>query len=145
MRKWVVVLLAAVCAAVVFAGSAVAKGGNSANAKLCQKGGWQLLVRTDGSSFAGEQGCVSYAAQGGTLVSAAQFACESYGGTFILDDPTIPDSVWTCDFWEWNADGTLGAQRAAELERLCNAIPGDQISFTDFLSTTEAETSCRQP
>ena len=144
MRTWVVALLVAVCAAMVFAGSAVGKGGNSANAKLCQKGGWQLLVRTDGSGFAGEQSCVSYAAQGGTLTSAAQFTCQSYGGTFILEDPRIPGSIWTCDFWEWNADGGLGAQRSAELERLCHAIPGDQDAFTDFLSTTVAETSCRQ-
>jgi len=42
-------------------------GGNSANAKLCQKGGWQNLVRSDGSSFANQGKCVSYAAKGGVL------------------------------------------------------------------------------
>src|SRR5262249_6532405 len=40
---------------------------NSANAKLCQKGGWQTLLTSDGKPFASEQDCVSYAAKGGTL------------------------------------------------------------------------------
>ena len=34
-------------------------GGNSANAKLCQKGGWQNLVRSYGSSFANQGKWVS--------------------------------------------------------------------------------------
>lgn len=42
-------------------------GGNSANAKLCQKGGWEDLQRSDGTPFANQGACVSYAARGGTL------------------------------------------------------------------------------
>lgn len=42
-------------------------GGNSPNAKLCQKNGWLGLVSSTGDSFASEEECVSYAAQGGTL------------------------------------------------------------------------------
>jgi hypothetical protein len=45
------------------------RGGNSAAAKACQKGGWEDLQRTNGTSFANQGACVSYAAKGGTLVS----------------------------------------------------------------------------
>ena len=56
--------------AAVGVSKASAGGGNSPAAKLCQKGGWQNLYRSDGSTFANEGACVSYAAQGGTLRSA---------------------------------------------------------------------------
>jgi hypothetical protein len=48
---------------------ASAGGGSSDNAKLCQNGGWQTLRRLDGSLFANQGACVSYAAQGGTFVT----------------------------------------------------------------------------
>jgi hypothetical protein len=51
------------------AGSALAGGGNSANAKLCQKGGWTSWVRADKTAFASQGACVSYAAQGGVLTA----------------------------------------------------------------------------
>jgi len=42
------------------------------------------LVRSDGSSFADQSACVSYAAQGSTLVpkTRSQLDCESFGGAF---------------------------------------------------------------
>jgi hypothetical protein len=40
---------------------------NSANAKLCQKGGWQNLQTSDGHTFANQSECVSAGAQGATL------------------------------------------------------------------------------
>jgi hypothetical protein len=46
---------------------ALAAGGNSLNAKLCQKGGWTSLVTTTGARFANEGACVSYGAHGGAL------------------------------------------------------------------------------
>ena len=49
------------------AATALAGGGNSANAKLCQQNGWMSLLRSDGTSFSNTGDCVSYAAQGGTL------------------------------------------------------------------------------
>jgi len=49
--------------------TATAGGGNSANAKLCQKRGWQVWVRTDGSAFKNQGDCVSYAARGGILTA----------------------------------------------------------------------------
>jgi YDG domain len=69
---------------VVSAGIAFA-GGNSTNAKLCQKGGWQTLVREDGTTFRSEAACISYGAKGGTLyrpVTATVTAADKvYDGT----------------------------------------------------------------
>jgi len=109
-----------VCA--VFAlsvGVATAAGSNSTNAKLCYKNGWQTLYRTDGSPFANQDACVSYAAHGGTFVAATltvvvvadttdgtgnaaqDFAFSLSGGSsgqnFSLDDDnntdaTLPDN-----------------------------------------------------
>ncbi len=62
-------IFALVMGALVFGTAASADtGGNSANAKLCQKGGYVNYARADGTTFASEGQCVSYAAQGGTLV-----------------------------------------------------------------------------
>ena len=44
--------LATLLAALVFAaGALAANGGNSDNAKLCQKGGWQTLMDSSASQF----------------------------------------------------------------------------------------------
>jgi hypothetical protein len=45
-------------------------GGNSTVAKQCQKNGWTTLYRSDGSMFTSETDCVSYGAQGGTILTA---------------------------------------------------------------------------
>jgi hypothetical protein len=72
-----------------------AAGGNAENANLCQNGGWQTLTRSDGSTFANQGDCVSYGAQGGTLVarSQSQLDCESFGGTFVVGTTPV---LWTC-------------------------------------------------
>jgi hypothetical protein len=44
-----------------------AKGGSGANAKLCRKGGYLTLARADGSTFATEKDCTSYARDGGAF------------------------------------------------------------------------------
>ena len=75
------------CALVVLSGSllfaasgtAFAGGGNSANAKKCQKGGWQTLVTSTGASFASEEECTSYAARGGALLPASSGPCLNGG------------------------------------------------------------------
>jgi hypothetical protein len=64
-------------AALAASGTAVA--GNSAAAKKCQKNGWQSLVTSSGTSFASEEACTSYAAQGGTLLPASQAPCLNGG------------------------------------------------------------------
>jgi hypothetical protein len=52
--------------------TAASAGGNSANAKACQKGGWQQLVRADATTFTNEEACVSYAAHGGVFMTVGQ-------------------------------------------------------------------------
>ena len=55
-------------ALVLGAGAAGASaGGNSANAKACQGSGWKYWTQSDGTPFASQSACVSYAAQGGKL------------------------------------------------------------------------------
>jgi hypothetical protein len=81
-------LLGACASLVLFAvvpAVASAGGGNSGNAKLCQKGGWQHLARADGTPFVNAADCVSYAAQGGTLIDPrgpTALYCDRVGGTF---------------------------------------------------------------
>jgi len=99
----------ALCAALVLtvgvANATAGGGGNSANAKKCQKGGWTTLVRSDGSSFANQEACVSYAAEGGILVhkSKSQIDCESFAGAYSTNPATdqsgIPGGtfVWSCN------------------------------------------------
>lgn len=66
------ILLALTVVVAVGVGSSVAlAGGNSANAQACQKGGWMTWVRADKTPFTNQGGCVSYAAQGGTLTLPA--------------------------------------------------------------------------
>jgi hypothetical protein len=71
------VFLATLLAALVFAaGAPAANGGNSANAKLCQKGGWQTLMDSSAEPFANEGACVSYGAQGGAIYALASLHVE---------------------------------------------------------------------
>jgi hypothetical protein len=103
-RMRIVLLLCAVFALMVGVATATAGGGNSANAKKCQNGGWQTLVRSDGTSFTSEGACVSYAARGGTLTTPttktkSQLDCEALGGTFATG--TLP-VLWTCNGWTAN-------------------------------------------
>jgi hypothetical protein len=111
MRTQLVLVLCAVFALTVGVATATAGGGNSANAKLCQKNGWQSLVTSTGETFASEEACVSYAAKGGTLVpnpepepkTKSQIDCESFGGTFSTDPATDNGGgegvgfLWSCN------------------------------------------------
>jgi len=63
---WVVVLAGLVLG--LGAATALAGGGNSDNAQLCQQSGWAGLVRLDGTAFTNQGDCVSYGAQGGELL-----------------------------------------------------------------------------
>jgi hypothetical protein len=97
-RAFYLASLVAVVAVVLAAGvaTATAGGGNSANAKKCQKGGWQHLTTSTGESFANEGACVSYGARGGTLSTPntkAQHDCESLQGTY---SPPSGDMRFVC-------------------------------------------------
>lgn len=67
MRMRILLLCCAALALTV--GVATATAGNSATAKLCQKGGWMTVQGSDGTKFASETACVSYGAHGGSLVA----------------------------------------------------------------------------
>jgi len=70
MSRWLLLVLCAVLALTVGVASATADGGNSVNAQLCQKGGWQSTAFTEsGGTFGSEAECVAYAAHGGTIAS----------------------------------------------------------------------------
>jgi hypothetical protein len=86
---------------------ASAGGGNAANATLCQNGGWQSLLRSDGSSFTSEGDCVSYAALGGTLQGTyprARADCARSSVTFGSGGPDLVKAgppgagvIWVCN------------------------------------------------
>jgi hypothetical protein len=80
--------------------TAAAGGGNSDAAKACQHGGWQHLYRTDGTGFENQGECVSYAAQGGKLMTTAVtqsgLDCQAFGGTLA---PGTSPVLWTCSGW----------------------------------------------
>ena len=92
----------ALLAACVFGLSQVAVasagGGNSANAHLCQHGGWQNLYNAaTGAGFSNDGACVSYGAAGGEYSSLKWTATVSGGSVtmslsgFGLD----PGSEWS--------------------------------------------------
>jgi hypothetical protein len=85
-----------------------AKPGNAPTAKACQKGGWEALLRADGTSFANEQACTSYGAQGGVLYPASVGPCLGTGFLTKATSNGDPfDSAEACiAFIESNA-GTL--------------------------------------
>ncbi len=69
--------------ALMAAPSWAAKGGNSANAALCEAGGYAgVLLAQDGSAFKNEGKCTSYAAKGGQLVGLDVVAGAASGGFF---------------------------------------------------------------
>jgi hypothetical protein len=65
----IVALTSIVTALAVTGGALAARGGNSANAHACQKGGWQLAQTGAGAllNFANQDECVSFGAGGGVL------------------------------------------------------------------------------
>lgn len=122
------VLVTALGALVFAAGALAAKPspppGNSGNAQKCNKGKWSTLVREDGTSFASQGECVSYGAQGGTLMpkpekSQAQILCESYGGTFSRDASDLME--WQD---EWLSEWLHGPYR---LVWSCNGAAPDTL------------------
>jgi len=66
----------ALVACLALAAGALARGGNSVGAKLCQRGGWQELMDSNGSQFSGPGQCVSYAAHGGAIYGLAAIEVE---------------------------------------------------------------------
>ena len=102
------VICAALALTVGVATASGGNGGNSANAKTCQKGGWMLHTTASGASFVNQSDCVSYAAGGGALVAKgkSQLDCESFGSAYSTDPATdlsgitnLPGGtfIWSCN------------------------------------------------
>jgi hypothetical protein len=150
MRTRMVLVLCAALALTVGVATATAgngKGGNSANAKLCQKGGWQYLLRADQSAFKNQSDCVSYAAKGGQYYkSATQLLCESYGGTYSTNPntsvfaPEYPGQrvLWTCNNYTGNPASTTALVNA------CLFTDGG-LGYTDFGVDPDYSTCWKDP
>ena len=67
--KMLVTLCAALALTVGVATATAGSGGNAANAKKCQKGGWMTLS-ANGLPFANEAACTSTGAKGGVLTTS---------------------------------------------------------------------------
>ena len=110
IRAWLVLAVCAALAATVGLATATAGNGGNSQKKLCLKGGWQTVYRSDGTSFTTQRECVSYVADGGTLTTTrppqgSQIDCELFGGTYSTDPASdmFPGSdhkvIWTCNGW----------------------------------------------
>lgn len=90
--------------------------GNSANARMCQQGGWQSHARlgSSGIAFNSQGECVSFGAHGGELVALRGFTvswtpiensqrCLSWVSVTGFEPGTYPLSV----SWYVNGSGTL--------------------------------------
>jgi hypothetical protein len=106
IRRTVLLACASLLVPVATAHAGNGNGGNSEGARACQHGGWEDLYREDGSAFADQGECVSYAARGGELTlsyPAARTACASRGGTFGVGGPNLLAPVdgwvveWVCN------------------------------------------------
>jgi hypothetical protein len=82
---------------------ALAGGGNSENAKACQKNAWQNLQSSSGAAFADQSGCVSYAATGGTLFGPEVTATENG----CLVDHHVGFDVWTLSATGFTPDSSV--------------------------------------
>lgn len=107
MKMRVVFPVVAAFALTVGVSTAIAGGGNSDAAKLCQHDGWQQLIRTDGSTFRNTGDCVSYAARGGTMVAkgTSERDCEAAGGTFSTDPSTDHNGPFADEVFFWSCNG----------------------------------------
>ena len=137
------------CAVLVLAPAVpAAAGGNSANAKRCQKGGYQDWVRADQTPFADEGECVSYAAQGGTLTepappppttisSADASASEGDAVVFTVSLSGAAAQTVTVD-WSTAADGNASA---GPVGTTCATTGIDYESASGTLTFAPGETS----
>jgi hypothetical protein len=96
-------------------------GGNSANAKACQKGGWMSMVGADGTTFANQGACVSYGAQGGTFATTG-FIIPA-GHTATLTDPQVGQNSFQ-DTNSWGYQLNFGSNVTVGGPLCCDPDPG---------------------
>jgi hypothetical protein len=134
------------------AGAALASGGNSGSAKICQKGGWASSALQNGSgqplTFSSEDECVSYGAHGGelfkpSLVAVPSHAGEEEGSTVTASGfhPSTTASLTNLTLGDGGGSITLPATTDASGSRVFSqaftsgacalGITGAQLTFTD--------------
>ena len=126
----VVMLMLGVGASVAFAG-----GGNSANAKLCQKTGWQSAETGNGAGFASSEDCTSYAAEGGELFnpSVVQHFLYCFSIEFgPFSNGPFAVYTFTLSGFHPNSDVTF-------------RLPNDPVPFPGVALTTDATGSASNP
>jgi hypothetical protein len=106
--------------ALMAAPSLAAKGGNSANAKLCEPGGYPgVLFNQLGEGFKNAGACTKYAAKGGKLAGVDAVAELAVGGSFNatcsgfgLAPPNLETDCVA--FYSSGASSTVPKQNAAD-------------------------------
>lgn len=80
-RRLCLAMTAGLLAALAITATAAAGGGNSGNAKVCQKGGWASRNLQDGSglplTFASQDECVEYGTRNGPIFNPSLIAVPS--------------------------------------------------------------------
>jgi hypothetical protein len=155
------VCLTTFAAALVFAGGALASGGNSDNAKLCQKGEWQALMDSSANAFGNEGACVSYGAQGGAIYALARLhvepcdqqpfdgLCVSTSGfglaptTFVTTPLLKNGTPVTTEFLIVPASGTVNGLPFAHFEAPC--FSGNVYSATASGTSADSLSTPTQP
>jgi hypothetical protein len=88
MRRYTKFVVVAGTLAALAVPTAAMAAGNSGNAQACQQGGWQNLVRQDGTGFTSTGDCVSYAANGGVLNARPTGGSENFSEDYVGSTPT---------------------------------------------------------
>jgi hypothetical protein len=152
----------ALVAALAITGSALAgNGGNSANAKLCQKGGWQTLMDSSANAFANQDECVGYGAHGGAIYALARLhveacdtqpadgLCVSTSGfglapTTLVTTPLLMNgTAVTTEFLVVQADGTVNGSPFAHINAPC--VNGNLYSATASGTSADSLSTPTQP
>jgi hypothetical protein len=141
-----IVLAAAVAAlslAVAVAPAMAGKNGpNNTNAKLCQKGGWGSLFTDTGGTFDNERECTSYAAMGGTLLTAppqtrpGEALCAQFEGVYSSNVDFLGRMVsWQCFAAEPTPEITQALLEDCEFNPPAGAHGSFGLSGTQFHNT----------
>jgi hypothetical protein len=155
-------LVATLVAALAVTGGALAgNGGNSANAKLCQKGGWETLMDASANAFPNQDACVSYGAHGGAIYALARLhvepcatqpadgLCVSTSGfglaptTFVTTPLLKNDVAVTTEFLVVQADGTVNGSPFGHIGAPC--VAGNVYSATASGTSADSLSTPTQP
>ena len=134
----------------VISGPALAGGGNSSAAKLCQKGGWQAVQTGTGGTFTSEEACVSAGAHGVALFKPSVTVSPTHVPEGVSSSVTVtgfhPSSSGDLTIHVLPAGGTLtflaiptnsagalppGITATFTAGACANGVTGAEISFTD--------------